>query len=87
MKQELAEKRGRMSSYLEKMENLRLMENMENDRWHCAEEQQCGAKKEKKDMSAQHATSIENRTFAENLLMAEQERADDIAQELAVLQE
>lgn len=38
-------------------------------------------------MALKLAQAISDRQFAKNLLLAEQEKTDDLAQELAVLQE
>lgn len=84
-KKELGEEKSRMSSYLAEMEELRMTVHMQNEHQHHAEAQQCRAEKERKEMADQLVKAIEDRTCVEDLLMVEQERGENLSQDLVVL--
>lgn len=78
-KKEFQEEQGKISSYLEKIEDLKMAANIQVDHCHRAKESQWRAKKERKQMVATLAKAIKDRTFVNDLLLGEQERSDDLA--------
>lgn len=83
----LAKERSHMSSFLEEMEELRLIALIQEDHRFCTEEKQQRVDVERKDMAALLAKALEDQTVPEDLLIAEQERADVLFCDLAMLQE
>lgn len=70
-KRELAEVKGRISSYLEEISDLKVAANVQAECRHRAEESQCRAEKEQKDMVKKLAQAIEDQMFAVDLLLVE----------------
>lgn len=86
-KNELTKEKSRISTLLEKLEELRLTAWIQEDHWFHADEKQQRAETKRKEMAAQLAKALEDRTVAGDLLMTEQERNDDLSRDLANLQE
>lgn len=86
-KKELADERGWISKLLEKNVELKLEQAIHVKCHYQAEETQCWAEKERKEMEGRLAKVIEDRAFTEELIFVEQERSDDLSKELHVLQE
>lgn len=86
-KHELTEEKSCMSDLLEELEELRLTAWIQEDCRFCAVDKQQRAESERKEMEAQLAKALKDRTVVEELLMAEQERNDDLSRDLAHLQE
>lgn len=85
-KKELAKEKGRISSLMEKIGKLKLAANIHVDHQYWAKEGQRRAEIERKEMLEKLAQVLSDQTFAEELLFPEQERSDDLSQELHVLQ-
>lgn len=72
---------------MEGISELKIASNYHAE-WHYqAEEGQRQAEQEGKDMAGKFAQAMLDRSFVKDLLLAEQERSDDLAHKLQVLQE
>lgn len=76
-----------MTSYLEEIEEVRLIAKIQEDCRYRAKEKQHRAENERKEMRAQLAKAIEDWTVTEDFLLIEQKQAENLSQDLAVLQE
>lgn len=68
-------------------EELRITQGIDTERWHRADENQCWVEKERNDIEEKLAKAIEDRSWAEELLVTEQERLNELSKELHALQE
>lgn len=85
--QDLTEERERIAKLLEENDELRLTQGVEIGHHHWADETQQRTEQERKEIEGRLARAMEDQSFSEELLSAEQERSDELSKVLRALQE